>query len=203
MKHQFASIVFMLVMSVIALAEDNVFTDKQAGFALSKPGSWFFLTPENMRDNRARFIFSDPMQKALFIEQGRMPLVVIAKYEAASDSDGFAPSVSVMPVDVSAYDGFPLSTVMAHHHVVVRTAGRGFKYLKPPTDMPFHGQTAGYSEMRHTVEGSSGDYFEVHTRLWLIPRQGEALAIVLSAPEEGLDQVENEFDEILEAIELF
>lgn len=202
-KHSILGAALCWAALTTAIASDDSFTDEQLGFSISKPAAWVFLEEEDVQSRSERLQLSEAAQRALFLQRPRMPLVSIAQQVDSDATQGIVPSVTVVRAEIGGYDGFPASIVMTHSHAKWRVAGQPFKYLTAPRDKSFHGHPAAYSEMSLIVRDASGRDFDVRTRNWLIPRQGYALMIGMSASEDEAEEADEVFDEILETIELF
>ena len=95
MKNLFFRSILLVLLSTGAAtaAGSNTFHSPAAGFAVTKPASWQFMSTQDIEENRERVEWDDKDLQKLVRERANAPLVAFAKY--GMDYNDLNPSVQI------------------------------------------------------------------------------------------------------------
>jgi hypothetical protein len=199
-----ASIVSFLVLCTfgrVAIAsEKNEYKNPTAGFQITKPDSWTFMTIETIVTNRENIRIRDEELRAAIRERGTAPLVVMAKHEEPYDD--LNPTIQVVLRPVGPLQGQPATEIMATAVRPMENAFHEFKFLREIHETEISGLKASHMRATYTISNKEGRNFRVVSRMWMVPRGAFVFLIGMSGPESGPDVSEAEFDHVLKSIKI-
>ncbi|MDH5762532.1 MAG: hypothetical protein OEZ51_06085 [Nitrospinota bacterium] len=177
---------------------DEVFHHSGAGFSLTKPGNWNYLSPEMVQAAGQSVKMEDKELEKMIKENPNSPLVVITRYQEPYPT--LNPSVAVTMVHMPI-EGMAPKDVLNMSTQVLKRAYPDLTYVDEVQDANVDGINGAYTKVKYTM--AAGDQkFPTMTRMWLVPRGKVMFTVGMSGPQDGPDVSEDSFDEILKSIKI-
>ncbi|MEE9259352.1 MAG: hypothetical protein V3U37_07385 [Nitrospinaceae bacterium] len=180
-------------------AGDNggeVFHHAGAGFSITKPHEWKYLSPEMVMAARQSMKLNDEDLEKMIKENPNAPLVVFTRYQEPYPT--LNPSVAITLVHLPV-EGIPPKDVLNMSTEVLKRAYPDLTYVDEVQDANVDGINSAYTKVKYTL--AAGDLkFPTLTRMWLVPRGKVLFTVGMSGPQEGPDVSEESFQEILKSI---
>ena len=177
---------------------DEVFHHPGAGFSMTKPGGWNYLSPEMELAARQSVKLDDQKLEKMIKENPNAPLVVITRYLEPYPT--LNPSVAITMVNLPV-EGMPPKDILNMSTEVLKRAYPDLTYVDEVQDANVGGIDGAYTKIKYTM--AAGDQkFPTLTRMWLVPRGKIMFTVGMSGPQEGPDVSEESFKEILSSIKI-
>ena len=174
----------------------QVFNHAGAGFSITKPSDWKYLSPEMVEAASKSVKMEDKDLEKMIRENPNSPLVVITRYQEPYPT--LNPSVAVTMVQLPV-EGMPPKDVLNMSTEVLKRAYPDLTYVDEVQDVSVDGINSAYTKVKYTL--AAGDQkFPTTTRMWLVPRGKVMFTVGMSGPQEGPDASEDSFKEILKSI---
>jgi hypothetical protein len=176
----------------------EVFYHPGAGFSMTKPMDWKYLSPEMVKTASESTKWNDAELEKAIKENPNAPLVVITRYVEPYPT--LNPSVAVTMVNLPI-EGMPPKDILNMSTEVLKRAYPDLTYVDEVQDANVDGINGAYTKIKYTV--AAGDQkFPTLTRMWLVPRGKIMFTVGMSSPQEGPDVSEEAFKEILSSIKI-
>ena len=177
---------------------DEVFHHPGAGFSMTKPMDWKYLSPEMVKTANESTKWNDAELEKAIKENPNAPLVVITRYVEPYPT--LNPSVAITMVNLPV-EGMPPKDILNMSTEVLKRAYPDLTYVDEVQDAKVDGINGAYTKIKYTV--AAGDQkFPTLTRMWLVPRGKIMFTVGMSSPQEGPDVSEDAFKEILSSIKI-
>jgi hypothetical protein len=201
MKRLSLAVAAVLVATVVAAAEvaSNRFESATAGFRVDKPAEWRFVSMEQVAKNRAGVRLKDEDLQKLIQQQASTPLVVMMKHQEPFNGLNPTFQVTLRPLPPSLATATPKQIL----ELVIPALEKGFadfKLTAPVHEFTFSGHPAAESIATYKVRSQEGGEFPTKGRMIIVPRGQLMFLIGASAPPEGPDSSEAEFEAILKSV---
>ncbi len=184
-----------------ALVETNtseVFHHPGAGFSVTKPMDWQYLSPEMVKTASESTKWNDAELEKAIKENPNSPLVVLTRYQEPYPT--LNPSVAVTMVNLPV-EGMPPKDILNMSTEVLKRAYPDLTYVDEVQDANVDGINGAYTKIKYTM--SAGDRkFPTLTRMWLVPRGKIMFTVGMSGPQDGPDVSEDTFKKILKSIKI-
>jgi hypothetical protein len=199
-----ASIVSFLVLCTFGQTaigtENNDYTNPTAGFRITKPSSWTYLSMETITSNRENIRLKDEELRAAIRERATAPLVVMAKHQEPYDD--LNPTIQVVLRPLGSLQGKPTTEIMEAAVRPMQNAFHDFKFIRDIHETEVSGLKASHMRASYTISNKEGRDFRVVSRMWMVPRGTFIFLIGMSGPESGSDVSEDEFGRVLKSIKI-
>ena len=177
---------------------DGVFHHPGAGFTMTKPTDWNYLSPEMVKTANETTKWDDAELEKAIKENPNSPLVVITRYQEPYPT--LNPSVAVTIVNLPV-EGMPPKDILNMSTEVLKRAYPDLTYVDQVQDANVDGIDGAYTKIKYTI--AAGDKkFPTLTRMWLVPRGKIMFTVGMSGPQDGPDVSEEAFNEILKSIKI-
>ena len=177
---------------------DEVFHHPGAGFSLTKPMDWKYLSPEMVKTASESTQWNDAELEKAIKENPNSPLVVITRYLEPYPT--LNPSVAITMVNLPV-EGMPPKDILNMSTEVLKRAYPDLTYVDEVQDANVDGINGAYTKIKYTM--AAGDRkFPTLTRMWLVPRGKIMFTVGMSGPQDGPDVSEETFKEILKSIKI-
>ena len=177
---------------------EEVFHHPGAGFSLTKPMNWQYLSPEMVKTASEATKWNDAELEKAIKENPNSPLVVITRYPEPYPT--LNPSVAVTIVNLPI-EGMPPKDILNMSTEVLKRAYPDLTYVDEVQDANVDGINGAYTKIQYTM--NAGDRkFPTTTRMWLVPRGKVMFTVGMSGPQEGPDVSDEAFKEILSSIKI-
>jgi hypothetical protein len=177
---------------------DEVFHHPGAGFSMTKPAGWKYLSPEMVKTASESMKWNDAELEKAIKDNPNAPLVVITRYQEPYPT--LNPSVAITMVNLPV-EGMPPKDILNMSTEVLKRAYPDLTYVDEVQDANVGGIDGAYTKIKYTM--AAGDQkFPTLTRMWLVPRGKIMFTVGMSGPQEGSDVSEESFSEILKSIKI-
>lgn len=180
-------------------AGDNggeVFHHAGAGFSITKPHEWKYLSPEMVMAARQSMKLNDEDLEKMIKENPNAPLVVLTRYQEPYPT--LNPSVAITLVHLPV-EGIPPKDVLNMSTEVLKRVYPDLTYVDEIQDANVDGISSAYTKIKYTM-AAGNQKFPTMTRMWLVPRGKVMFTVVMSGPQEGPDVSKESFQKILKSI---
>jgi len=199
-----ASILSILVLCMLGRlaigSEKNEYTNPTAGFQITKPNSWTFLSIETIAANRENIRLKDEELRVAIRERATAPLVVIAKHEEPYGD--LNPTISIVLRPAGSLQGKSATEIMSTVVLPMQNALQDFIFIREIHETEVSGLKASHMRATYRISNKEGRDFKVVSRMWMVPRGAFIFLIGMSGPESGPDVTEAEFDKVLQTIKI-
>jgi hypothetical protein len=176
----------------------EVFHHTGAGFSVTKPADWKYLSPEMVKTASETTKWNDAELEKAIKANPNSPLVVLTRYQEPYPT--LNPSVSVTMVNLPV-EGMPPKDILNMSTEVLKRAYPDLTYVDEVQDTNVDGINGAYTKIKYTM--AAGDQkFPTTTRMWLVPRGKIMFTVGMSGPQEGPDASEETFKGILNSIKI-
>lgn len=176
----------------------DVFHHPGAGFSMTKPMEWRYLSPEMVKKASESAKWNDAELEKAIKANPNAPLVVITRYQEPYPT--LNPSVAVTMVNLPV-EGMPPKDILNMSTEVLKRAYPDLTYVDEIQDVNVDGINSAYTKIKYTMAAGERK-FPTLTRMWLVPRGKIMFTVGMSGPQEGPDMSEETFKEILDSIKI-
>lgn len=181
-------------------SEKDDYTNPTAGFRITKPSSWVYLSTETIAANRENIRLKDEELRAAIRERATAPLVVMAKHKEPYDD--LNPTVQIVLRPLGVLQGKPTTEIMEVAVRPMQNAFHDFKFIRDIHETEVSGMKSSHMRATYTISNKEGRNFRVVSRMWMVPRGSFIFLIGMSGPESGPDVSEKEFAQVLKSIQI-
>jgi len=200
MKALLYSFLIVLLWTGVAAADSNTFHSPVAGFAITKPESWQYMSTQDVMENRERVEMEDKSLQKLVRERANAPIVAFTRY--GLDYDDLNPSVQVLLRPLGTLNQFPPTRLLHISVSGLKKAYRDFTFIEAIHETQVDGLAAATMKAQYTLTSVSGRRFAVLARMWVVPRGDYLFMIAMSGPVTGPNVSEKEFEQALHSIRI-
>lgn len=176
----------------------EIFHHAGAGFSITKPADWKYLSPEMVQQAKMSAKMEDKELEAMIKNNPNSPMVVMTRYPEPYPT--LNPSVSVTMVALPV-EGMEPKEVLTLSTQMLKRMYPDMAYVDQVQDSNVDGINGAYAKVSYTM--TAGDrQFPTLTRMWLVPRGKVMFTVGMSGPLDGPDVSEDKFGEILKSIKI-
>ena len=178
----------------------EVFQSPTAGFQLTKPAEWTYMTATQNLENIKAVKLSDEEFHEAMQKYATAPLVAMTKYPEPYDDVNPSFKVNIRP-----YGGLKGKTPEDLINLVVPRFQKMFKdfvLVQPPTEAMVSGMKSGYARMNYTMEIPDGRTFPTTSELWIVPRGDYFFMIGAGTRQDEKTGTREEIRAILETVKI-
>jgi hypothetical protein len=188
----------------VAAQDSSRFENAAAGFALTKPAGWRFVSQQEVAKSHANTRVSDEeMQK--FIDQGKGtgPLVAMIKNEVPPSGNDPNLQVMLLPLQPVLAAASP-KEILEVFLPPLKKAYPDFALESPIRELKLSGRAAAEYVATYTlqtkVRAKGGSVFPVRGRMIVVPRGKFMFVIGMISPRDGDKQAGEELAKIVSSI---
>lgn len=192
-------VVALTLWASASLAGDpNVFSNATAGFQLTKPTEWHYITAaQNMKNIRAMKLSDEEFQAAMQ-KYATAPLVAMMKYPEPYEDVNPSFKVNLKP-----YGGLKGKSPEDIINLVMpqfRKTFKEFVLVQPPIEVVVSGIKSAYARMNYTMEIPDGSTFPTTSELWIVPHGDYFFMIGAGTRQDEKTGSRKEIEEILKTV---
>lgn len=189
-----------LSISVGFANDTNLFQSPTAGFQVTKPAAWTYVTAAQNVENIKAMKLSDEEFHAAMQKYVTAPLVAMTKHPEPYDDVNPSFKVNIKP-----YGGLTGKTPEDLINLVVPQFQKSFKdfvLVQSPTEAVVSGVKSSYVRMNYTMEIPDGRTFPVTSELWIVPRGDYFFMIGAGTRQDEKTGTREEIRAILESVKI-
>lgn len=167
-REAFLVTILTLGVSAALAADSAAFNNPTAGFQLTKPAEWSYLTAAQNMDNIKAVKLGDAEFHAAMQKYATAPLVAMTKFPEPFDDVNPSFKVNIKPY--GGLKGKPPQEIISLVVPQLQKAFKDFVLVQPPTEVVVSGIASAYVRMNYTMETPDGRTFPTTSELWIVPR---------------------------------
>lgn len=176
----------------------EVFHHAGAGFSITKPADWKYMSPEMVANAQKSVKLNDAELEEMLKKNANAPLVVLTRYQEPYPTLNPSVSVTVIPLPV---EGMEPKEVLKLSTEMMKRIYPDLTYVDEIQDTNVDDLNGAYAKVKYTVKVQD-QQFPTTARMWLVPRGKVMFTVGMSGPQEGPDVSEEKFSEILKSIKI-
>lgn len=161
-----ASVVLSAATAVAA--DQGVFNNPTAGFQVTKPAEWNYITAEQNMDNIKALKLSDEEFHAAMQNYATAPLVAMTKFPEPFEDVNPSFKVNIKPY--GGLKGTPPQEIISLVLPQFQKAFKDFVLVQAPSEVEVSGIKSAYARVNYTMEIPDGRTFPTTSELWIVPR---------------------------------
>lgn len=162
-----ALVIALATLGTAAFADENLFTSPTAGFELTKPPSWVYMSADQNADNLRRTDHNDPELKAALMKYATAPMVVITKHPEPFDD--LNPSFKVNMRPLGQFAGASPETILSAMLPPMKRMFSDLTIVQEPVAMSVGGLPGAHARFNYTLR-AGGVSYPATSELWVVPR---------------------------------
>lgn len=165
-----ASLAFVLILfSSSALSEEpSVFSNPTAGFTVTKPVGWHYVTAEQNLNNIKATQINDKEFQAAMVKYATTPMVVMTKYKEPYDDVNPSFKVNIKPL--GQFKGRDSKEIIGIILPQFQKLFKDFVLVQPPINVTVGGISSAYTRINYTMDVAGIGALPITSELWIIPR---------------------------------
>jgi hypothetical protein len=179
-------------------ADVDLFKSVTAGFEVTKPAGWQFITADQNLDNLKRAELNDKDFQAAMLKYATAPLVAMMKYPEPFDD--LNPSFKVNIKPFGQLKGTAPTKILGLLTPQFEKVFQDFVVVVPPTPKTVSGLEAGYMQVSYSMQSPDGRTFPTTSELWIVPRGDYFFMIGAGTRQDEKTGTRKEIQEILDTV---
>lgn len=165
-----ASLALVLILfSGSALSEEpSVFSNPTAGFTVTKPVGWHYVTAEQNLNNLKATQLSDKEFQAAMVKYATTPMVAMTKHKEPYDDVNPSFKVNIKPL--GQFKGKDSKEIIGVILPQIQRLFKDFVLVQPPTNVRVGGISSAYTRINYTMDAAGIGALPITSELWIIPR---------------------------------
>jgi hypothetical protein len=164
-----ALLVTLLLFSGYAASEElSVFNNPTAGFSVTKPNGWHYVTAEQNLNNLKATQLGDKEFQTAMVKYATTPMVAMTKHEEPYDDVNPSFKVNIKPL--GQFKGKDPKDIIGVMLPQFQKLFKDFKLVQPPTNVPVAGISSAYARINYTMEVAGIGVLPITSELWIVPR---------------------------------
>lgn len=201
LRHFVSTVLVMLFLSEgVSAADGNTYSNPTAGFEVTKPDSWSFLSAEENLENLKRVKLNEDEFKAAMLKYATAPMVVMAKYPEPHDD--LNPSFKVNIKSFGPMKGTPSVKLIEMILAQIKSLYSDFQVVQAPTTVDVSGIASGYARVSYTLEVPEAGSYPTTSELWIVPNGDYFFMIGVGTRTDGPSEVTEEVEQIIASIKI-
>jgi len=149
-------------------AEPDVFSSPTAGFKVTKPSGWHFMSAEQNKANLKAVKMNDQEFQQAMEKYATAPLVAMTKHEEpyADVNPSFRVNIRALG-DLKGKPPVELAGLLVPQ---LQKVFKDFDLVQPPIEIVVSGHKSAYVRMNYTLETADGGAYPTTSELWIVPR---------------------------------
>jgi hypothetical protein len=180
-----------------AASAGETFKNATAGFEVTKPDTWQFLTADLGKAGAKEGKLTDQELRAAMEKYATAPMVAITKYREPYQDVNPSFRVNVRPLD--QFKNKP--AVETFQLILPRfEKAKDYKVVQAPAAVELSGLKGAYSEIDYSVVTADGRNFPTTVDLWIVPRGDYFFLIAAGTRQDEKTGTRKEIEGILKTV---
>ena len=193
-------ICFATLSSVAAANEADTFRSPTAGFEITKPVEWRFVTAAEVQENLKATKLNDQEFQAAMLKYATAPLVAMMKYPEPFDDVNPSFKANIKPL--GQLKGKTAIELMAMMVPQLEKVFRDYELVQAPVTTEVSGLDAAYARINYSLETAAGLTFPCTSELWIVPRGDYFFLLGAGTRQDESTGSRNEVQDILRSIKI-
>jgi len=171
-----------------------------AGFEITKPAGWQFITAEQNLENIKRTTLNDSEFHAAMLKYATAPLVAMTKY--AEPFDDVNPSLKVNIKPLGQLKGMTATAIINLITPQFQKVLKDFVVVEPPMAVTVSELSGAYMRMNYSMQIPDGRTFPTTSELWIVPRGEYFFMIGAGSRQDEKTGLRSEIQSILSTVRI-
>jgi hypothetical protein len=194
-------VVAVFAVAQTALADDaNNFKSMIAGFEVTKPAKWRFLTAEQNLESLKGGQLNDKEFQAAIARYASAPLVAMTKH--GEPFDDLNPSFKVNVRPLGRFKGAAPTELLEFLAPQLERLFKDFVIVQAPVEVEVSGFAAAYMRMNYSMQIADGRTFPTTSELWVVPRGDYFFMIGAGTRQDEATGTRQEIKAILDTVRI-
>ena len=194
-----ALVLILLLFSAYATSEEsNVFTNPTAGFSVTKPVGWHYVSAEQNLNNLKATQLDDKEFQAAMVKYATTPMVAMTKYEEPYADVNPSFKVNIKPL--GQFKGKDPKDIIGFILPHFQKLFKDFKLVQPPIDVPVSGISSAYARINYIMEVPDIGALPITSELWIVPRGDYFFLLGAGSRQDEKTGSRKEIDSIIKTI---
>ncbi|MES2489667.1 MAG: hypothetical protein V4607_07725 [Pseudomonadota bacterium] len=181
-------------------ADSDAFNSPTAGFQVTKPAEWSYITAAQNMDNIKAMKLNDEEFHAAMQKYATAPLVAMTKFpEPFEDTN---PSFKVNLKPYGALKGKSPKEIISLVLPQFQKLFKDFVLVQPPSEVVVSGIKSAYVRINYTMEIPDGRSFPTTSELWIVPRGDYFFMIGAGTRQDEKTGTREEIQSILKTVKI-
>lgn len=167
MRTLLAAVLFLFSGAALA-AEPNVFSNPTAGFTVTKPVGWHYVTADQNLNNLKAAQLGDKEFQAAMVKYATTPMVAMTKHQEPYEDVNPSFKVNIKPL--GQFKGKDPKEIIGVMLPQFQKLFKDFALAQQPTHVTISGLPAAYTRINYTMEVEGIGALPITSELWIIPR---------------------------------
>lgn len=189
-----------LLANLAGSAQPEVFTSPTAGFQLTKPADWHYVTAAENLENLKAAELNDAELKAAMEKYATAPLVAMMKH--AEPYDDLNPSFKVNVKPYGPLKGKSATELLGLILPQLSKAFPDFQLVQAPKAMEVAGIKSAYARIHYTLRIPDGRTFPTASELWIVPHGDYFFLIGAGTRQDEATGTRAEVQDILRTVKI-
>jgi len=194
------SVGLALVAGAVTGAEPELFDNPTAGFQVTKPAEWHYITAAQYTENLKAIKLSDEEFHAAMQKYATAPLVAMSRFPEPFDDVN--PSFKVNLKPYGGLKGKRPEEIIGLLLPQFQQMFKDFALVQPPIEVEVSGIRSGYVRMNYTMEVPDGRGFPTTSELWIVPHGDYFFLIGAGTRQDEKTGTREEIQEILKSVRI-
>ena len=196
-----AAVMAVTLSSLVSKAQDsNVFRNVTAGFELSKPAGWVFVTAQQNLDNLTKTKLNDAEFQKTMLRYATAPMVAMTKHPEPHED--LNPSFKVNIKPLGRFKGESPNALTALLVSQIKPMFKDFALVVSPTNCVVAGLTGSYVRIHYNLETQDGQTFPTASELWIVPRGDFFFMMGAGTRQDEKSGKRSEIEDIIRSIKI-
>jgi hypothetical protein len=149
-------------------AQADVFTNKNIGFEITRPATWYYVSAPEYLDNAGSTKLNDAGLQDWIVRHATAPLVSFAKSPEPALGVTAVFKVHVKPS--GPLEDQPATKLVAAVLGLAQKAFRDYELEQPPIEVEISGIKSAYARINYSAQLVDGRSYPATSETWVIPR---------------------------------
>ena len=191
----------LLLFSGYALSDgSNVFSNPTAGFSVTKPVDWHYVTAEQNLNNLKATQLSDKEFQSAMVKYATAPMVAMTKHKEPYEDVNPSFKVNIKPL--GQFEGRDPKEIITVILPQLEKVFKDFTLVQPPTNIPVAGISSAYTRINYTMEVAGIGALPITSELWIIPRGKYFFMVGAGTRQDEKTGTRKEIESIINTIEI-
>jgi hypothetical protein len=200
MKIMYYIILLFVISTKVFAGSANDFESITAGFKVTKPNDWQFITAQENIENIKRVDLLDKEFHEKMIKYSQPPLVAMMKYPEPFDDVNPSFKINIKPL--GQLKGLDPKQILGIILPQIEKTFKKYKLVIAPKDTKISGLSGAYMKMNYSMVILDGRELPATSEIWIVPRGDYFFLIGAGSRQDESTDSRVEIQNILSSISL-
>jgi hypothetical protein len=183
-----------------AADEADTFRNPTAGFELTKPAEWQYITAAEAQENLKATKLNDQEFQAAMLKYATVPMVAMMKYPEPYDDINPSFKVNIKPL--GQLKGRTAVELVSMILPQLQKVFKDYELVQAPVEIEVSGLKAAYARINYSLETVDGSTFPCASELWIVPRGDYFFMLGAGTRQDETTGARSEIQGILKSVKI-